>query len=217
MKSKLFNAFYAQSYDELYPLVQQTEYFTHLLKRLNIFTTPSKRHLLVQQKIEYILKNFDMGFITVVIDEKAKIPKYTKNKEMIFPAGNEEKNWFDVIYLISEVIMVDFIGMKKTYDKTFASIYKDVLSRVFKIDPSTTITMFNNIGVVDVGAYEMIYDCYINKDAWTLIYEKYQFRLNDMNKEETDLMVKYFFEKENEKVTVCSLKNKKIKVIVTSD
>jgi hypothetical protein len=37
-----------------------------------------------------------------------------------------------------------------------------------------------------------------------------------MNKEETDLMVKYFFEKDNEKVIVCALKNKKVKAIVTS-
>lgn len=76
--------------------------------------------------------------------------------------------------------------------------------------------MFENLGVVDLNAYEMIYDSYINKDAWTLIYERYNFRLNDMNKEETDLMVKYFFEKDSEKVIVCALKNKKVKAIVTS-
>ncbi len=216
MKSKQFNAFYESSYDELYPLVQKTEYFIHLVSRLNIFTTPAKRHLLVKQKLEYILKNFDMGFITVIIDEKAKSPKYTKNKEMIFPAVNEEKNFFDVAYLISEVIMVDFIGVKKTYDKTFASIYKDILGRIYKIGHEPIVKMFENLGVVDLNAYEMIYDSYINKDAWTLIYERYNFRLNDMNKEETDLMVKYFFEKDSEKVIVCALKNKKVKAIVTS-
>ena len=216
MKSKQFNEFYERSYDELYPLVQKTDYFTHLVSRLNIFTTPTKRHLLVKQKIEYILKNFDMGFISVVIDEKAKVPKYTKNKQMIFPAGNEEKNFFDVVYLISEVIMVEFIGMKKTYDKTFASIYKDILSRIYKLDPTPIIKMFESLGVTEINAYEMIYDSYINKDAWTLIYDRYNFRLNDMNKEETDLMVKYFFEKNNEKVIVCTLKNKKVKAFVTS-
>lgn len=216
MKSKQFNAFYERSYDELYPLVQQTDYFTHLLSRLNIFTTPAKRHLLVQQKLEYILKNFDMGFIHVIVDEKAKTPKYTKNKEMIFPAHQEGKNFFDIVYLISEVIMVEFIGMKKTYDKTFASIYKDVLAKIYKIEFEPVITMFNHLGVADLNAYEMIYDSYINKDAWTLIYEKYNFRLNDMTKEETDLMVKYFFEKNNEKIVVCALKNKKVKAIVTS-
>lgn len=216
MKSKQFNAFYESSYDELYPLVQQTEYFTHLLGRLNIFTTPAKRHLLVKQKIEYILKNFDMGFITVIVDEKVKTPKYTKNKEMVFPAFNEEKNFFDVVYLISEVIMVEFIGMKKTYDKTFASIYKDVLGKIYKIEATPIIKMFESLGVTEINAYEMIYDSYINKDAWTLIYDRYNFRLNDMNKEETDLMVKYFFEKDNEKVIVCALKNKKVKAIVTS-
>lgn len=216
MKSKQFNAFYESSYDELYPLVQQTEYFTHLLGRLNIFTTPAKRHLLVKQKIEYILKNFDMGFITVIVDEKVKTPKYTKNKEMVFPAFNEEKNFFDVVYLISEVIMVEFIGMKKTYDKTFASIYKDVLGKIYKIEAAPIIKMFESLGVTEINAYEMIYDSYINKDAWTLIYDRYNFRLNDMNKEETDLMVKYFFEKDNEKVIVCALKNKKVKAFVTS-
>lgn len=216
MKSKQFNAFYERSYDDLYPLIQKTEYFNHLVSRLNIFTTPAKRHLLVKQKIEYILKNFDMGFIRVIVDEKAKTPKYTKHKEMIFPANHEEKNFFDVVYLISEVIMVEFIGMKKSYDKTFASIYKDVLSRIYKIESQPIIDMFSHLGITDLSAYEMIYDSYINKDAWTLIYEKYNFRLNDMSKEETDLMVKYFFEKDNEKVVVCTLKNKKVKAIVTS-
>lgn len=216
MKSKQFNEFYESSYDELYPLVQKTDYFTHLVSRLNIFTTPAKRHLLVKQKIEYILKNFDMGFISVVIDEKAKVPKYTKNKQMIFPANNEEKNFFDVVYLISEVIMVEFIGIKKTYDKIFASIYKDIMGRIYKIEPEIIIKMFKSLGINEVNAYEMIYDSYINKDAWTLIYDRYNFRLNDMNKEENDLMVKYFFEKDNEKVIVCTLKNKKVKVIVTS-
>jgi hypothetical protein len=216
MKSKLFNAFYESSYNELYPIVQQTEYFNHLVSRLNIFTTPAKRHLLVQQKIEYILKNFDMDFVKVIIDDKAKSPNYTKNKEMIFPAHNEEKNWFDVVYLISEVIMIDFIGIKKSYDKLFASIYKDVLSKVYKIEAHNITAMFEKIGVADSLSYEMIYDSYINKDAWTLIYDRYAIILNDMKKEENDIMVKYFFEKDAENITVCTLRNKKVKVIVSS-
>lgn len=216
MKSKLFNAFYESSYNDLYPIVQQTEYFNHLVSRLNIFTTPEKRHQLVKQKIEYILKNFDMGFVNVIMDDKVKTPNYTKNKEMIFPTEHEEKNWFDVVYLISEVIMVDFIGIKKSYDKVFASIYKDILSKVYKIESLHTTAMFEKIGVPDSSSYEMIYDNYINKDAWNLIYEKYAIRLNDMKKEESDMMVKYFFEKNNEKITVCTLKNKKVKVIVSS-
>lgn len=216
MKSKQFNAFYESSYDELYPLVQQTDYFKHLLSRLNIFTTPEKRHLLVKQKIEYILKNFDMHFVNVIIDEKAKTPKYTKNKEMVFPASFEEKNWFDLMYLISEVIMLEFIGIKKSYTDVFASIYQDVIGRVYKIPKSVVKNMFSKLGVQHITAYQMIYDSYINKDAWTLIYNEYKFRLHDMNKEQNEIMVKYFFQKEDEKVIVCTLKNKKVKAFVVS-
>ena len=216
MKSKQFNAFYESSYNELYPIVKQTDYFSHLLNRLNIFTTPEKRHLLVKQKIEYILKNFDMHFVNVIIDEKAKTPKYTKNKEMVFPAHYEEKNWFDLMYLISEVIMIEFIGMKKSYTDVFASIYQDVIGRVYKIPKNLVKNMFNKLGVQHIASYEMIYDSYINKDAWTLIYNEYKFRLHDMNKEQNEIMVKYFFQKEDEKVIVCTLKNKKVKAFVIS-
>lgn len=216
MKSKQFNAFYESSYDELYPLVKQTDYFRHLLHRLNIFTTPDKRHLLVKQKIEYILKNFDMHFVNVIIDEKAKTPKYTKNKEMVFPAHHEEKNWFDLMYLISEVIMIEFIGMKKTYTDVFASIYQDVIGRVYKIPKNIVKNMFSKLGIQHITSYQMIYDSYINKDAWTMIYNEYKFRLHDMNKEQNEIMVKYFFQKEDEKVIVCTLKNKKVKAFVVS-
>lgn len=207
--------------EELYPLIESTDYFLHLNKRLNIFETPAKRELLVVQKLDYILKNFDLGFVNVVLDENAKYPKYTKNKQAVFPLKNEEKNFFDVALVVSEIIMIEFLKEKKVYEELFASIYKSVLFKLYKIDPAITESVFNSIGITTHDNYELIHDSFVNKDAWNLVNKEFGFNLTDMKKTVSTNMTYYTFNKKCEdhmkKIIVCVLTNKKVKVFVVKN
>lgn len=207
--------------EELYPLVESTEYFIHLKKRLNIFETPAKRELLVIQKLEYILKNFDLGFVQVILDENAKYPKYTKNKQAVFPLIHEEKNFFDVALVVSEIIMIEFLKEKKIYEELFASIYKNVLSKLYKIDLAITESIFNSIGITTHDNYEMIHDSFVNKEAWNLVNKEFGFNPTDMKKTVSTHMTYYNFNKNCEdhikKIIVSVLTNKKVKVFLVKN
>jgi len=217
MKSKLFNSFYEKSHSMLYPLVKRSDYFLHLEKRLNIFHSPEKRELLIYQKLEYIFKNFDIDFITIILDHSIKKPKYTKNREVVFPSKNEEINFFDIAFIISEIILVEFLSKNKTHKNLFASIYKYALTKIYKIEAIAIDKLFAEIGIEKTDSFYFIYDSFVNKDAWTLLAKNYHINAVDMKKKKSNLMLKYFFKKDKESITVCVLNNKKIKVFIVDD
>lgn len=208
MKSKLFKQFYDKSYEHLYPVIKQSNYFQHLTNRLNIFTTESKRTQLVQQKIDYIFQNFDLGNIPILMDEKAKYPKYTKDGVAVFPSYNEERNFFDCIYLITEIMMVEFLNKKKSYDDLFASVYIKNVERVFKIHFDFKIIFPN----MNLNKFEQHYDDFINREAWSTVYKKFNININDMKCNQQDLSEQFIFEENDFNIIVNVLLNKKIKV-----
>jgi len=113
MKSKAFNKFYDLSHNLLYPHVINNAFFKDLKKRLNIFVSQEKRATLIKQKIEYIFLNFDINGYEIVIDDKIDKIRISKNKKVYFPYKNQEINFFDAIFVISEIITKDFLNKSK--------------------------------------------------------------------------------------------------------
>lgn len=211
MKSKLFNQFYSNSHEILLPIVKKSYFYNHLLDRLNIFTTPSKRELLIKQKLYYIFNNFDLGNIPIVLDEKLKIPKYTKDGVAMFPLKNEEINFFDSIYIITEIMLIDLVNKKKKYDDLFASMYVKNIERVFKINYNEYNAVFPEMRL---NVFDMIYNDFINREAWNILYEKFKININDMEYKSIDLGDQYKFEFKNFEILVNVLLNKRIKIFL---
>lgn len=211
MKSKLFNQFYSNSHTLLLPIVQKSYFYNHLVERLNIFTTPAKREILIKQKLYYIFNNFDLGNIPIVLDEKLKTPKYTKDGVAMFPLKNEAINFFDAVYLITEIMLIDLANKKKKYDDLFASMYIKNIERVFKVDYQEYDKIFPEMRL---NVFDIIYNDFINREAWNILYKKFKININDMEYKSIDLGEQYKFEFKNFEILVNVLLNKRIKIFL---
>lgn len=211
MKSKSFDTFYDRIHSELYSHAKNSVFFQKLMKKLNIFITPEKRTSLIQDKIEYIFSNMGLPYVKIKIDEVAKYPKYTKNKEAVFPESNEEKNFFDTVFIISEIILTDILGRSKTYESEFAAIYKYAVSKVFRLEEDLINKVFQKNGITLENSIKVIYDDFSSKDVWKIIHDSYGFKLNDMKSRKNKNFQKYTFENNSIEIVVYILENNRIK------
>jgi len=211
MKSKAFNKFYDLSHNLLYPHVINNAFFKDLKKRLNIFVSQEKRATLIKQKIEYIFLNFDINGYEIIVDDKIDKIRISKNKKVYFPYKNEEINFFDAIFAISEIITKDFLNKSKKYDSEFASVYFNTLKKVYKIEDNLIEEFYEIIKIKKIQI-SIIYDNFVNMHAWEEIIKKHNFKLTDAKEDkENPEILRYTFENDEYEIIVCYLKNKKVK------
>lgn len=212
MKSKAFHLFNNLSYSLFFNEVTKSDYYMHLNKRLNIFSSVEKRSLLIKQKIEYILLNFDVNEYEIIIDYKIDKIKITKNKKIYIPYKNNESNFFYIIFNLTEVIMKDFLNKKPEYKSYFASIYLYLLKKVYKIENNLILKFCNELNVKN-DLVSIIYDGFIEKEAWEKIRIKNYFKLEDGIYDENEKFIsRNLFNNNFLELIICKFPHKKIKV-----
>lgn len=212
MKSKAFHLFNNLSYSLFFNEVTKSDYYMDLNKRLNIFSSVEKRSLLIKQKIEYILLNFDVNDYEIIIDYKIDIIKITKNKKIYIPYKNNESNFFYIIFNLTEIIMKDFLNQKPEYKNNFSSIYLYLLKKIYKIENNLILNFCNELNVKN-DSLSIIYDGFIEKEAWEKIRIKNDFKLEDGIYDENEKFIsRTLFNNNFLELVICKFPHKKIKV-----
>lgn len=212
MKSKAFHLFNNLSYSLFFNEVTKSDYYMDLNKRLNIFSSVEKRSLLIKQKIEYILLNFDVNDYEIIIDYKIDIIKITKNKKIYIPYKNNESNFFYIIFNLTEIIMKDFLNKKPEYKNNFSSIYLYLLKKIYKIENNLILNFCNELNVKN-DSLSIIYDGFIEKEAWEKIRIKNDFKLEDGIYDENEKFIsRTLFNNNFLELVICKFPHKKIKV-----
>lgn len=210
MKSKAFHSFKKLSDSLLFNQVIKTPYYIDLKKRLNIFTSEEKRSLLIKQKIDYIFLNFDINYYEVIIDYKINTIKITNKNKIYIPFKNQDKNFFDIIFSLSEIIVKDCLNKKNNYGNEFSSIYFNILKKVYKVNDDLIVDFYKKLKI-EGDKTSIIYEGFKEKDAFDKIKNKHNLTFNRKILD-CDFINKTILENDVIEIIICKFRHNKIKV-----